>query len=170
MDKFAKWLAGSAQENGICNEWHDRLSGCDDDQIDKMLIMYRKGIDFCMKHDWPSLDVVRERFKGKMEHHGIHVDEECKIMNERFNVLLGHSDAAISFDQYNVGEIYIRHDSTAEIAISDHAFVRLDVYDNAKVKINATGKAKITIKEHGNVSVDVVKSDDACVKLNNIFI
>lgn len=167
MKKFAKWLAGSAKENGICQEWGDRLAGCNDDQIDKMMIMYVKGIDFCMENNWPDLDTVRNHFKGRMEHHGVHCDEECQIKNVQFTVLLGRCRAAISFDQYSVGEIYVRHETKAEIAISDHSFVRLDVYDKSEVKIIATGNAKISIKNHGDAKIEIERSDDAIVKLNN---
>ena len=167
MKKSAKWLAGSAKKNGICQEWFDRLAGCNDDQIDKMMIMYVKGIDFCMENNWPDLETVRKHFKGRMEHHGVHCDEECTISNERFTVLLGHCRTAISFDQYSVGEIYVRHDSKAEIEVFDHSFVRLDVYDQSEVKIVATGNAKISIKNHGKADIKIERSDDAIVKLNN---
>lgn len=164
MKELAKRLAGSAKENGICQEWGDRLAGCNDDQIDKMMIMYVKGIDFCMDHDWPDLQTIRDHFKGRMEEHGVHCDEECQIVNQRFNVLLGRCRAAMTFDRYEVGQIYIRHETTAEIAANDHAFVYIDVYDGAKVKIIASDHAKVCIKNHGNADIQVERSGDAVIK------
>lgn len=170
MKEISKALAGSAKKNGICEEWFDRLAGCDDSEIDRMMIMYVKGIDFCMKNDWPNLDTVRNVFKGRMEHHGVHCDEDCKICNCRFNVLLGRCRADISFDQYEVGEIYVRHDSMAKIAVSGNAIVRVDVYDSTRVEINATGNAKVSIKNHGNADVRINRSGASVVKLDNKII
>lgn len=171
MKEITKQLARSAKAAGICNEWFDRLRSLEDHQTDEMLDLYIKGIDFCMANDWPSLEYARKTFKGKTEHRGIHIDEPgMKIENVRFNVLLGASGAVVNVDQYNVSEIYVRHESTAEIVVSDHAFVVVDLYDKAKVKIQASGNAKIIIKNHGDASVEVEKTGSAAVKLNQKYI
>lgn len=166
--KLAKNLAKSAKDNGICKEWHDRLRNQND--IAGMLAMYVKGIDFCMAHDWPDLETLRRNFAGDpfVSDHGVFIDKkDVKVANRAMTVLLGASEAAISFDGWEVGEIYVRHKSVATIAVSGNSYAVLDVYDNAIVRIIATGNAKIFVKNHNNCTIDVEHESTAVVKINN---
>ena len=166
--KLARQLAKSAKANGICKEWYERLR--DQKDIAGMLAMYIKGIDFCMAHDWPDLETLRRDFAGDpfVADHGVFIDKKkFEVTNCAMTVLLGASDAAITHNGWSVGEIYVRHNSVAKIAISGNSYAVLDVYDNAVVRIIATGNAKIIVKNHNNCTINVERESTAVVKINN---
>ncbi len=169
--KLARNLAKSAKAAGICKDWHDRLR--DQNDIAGMLAMYVKGIDFCMEHDWPDLETLRREFAGDpfVSDHGIFIDKkEVKVENRAMTVLLGASEAAIRQNGWSVGEIYVRHNSVAKLAVSGNSYTVLDVYDKAVVRIIATGNAKVIVKNHNNCTIDVEHEPAAVVKINNQII
>lgn len=168
MNTLSRQLARSAKANGICKEWHDRLRR--QTEITGLVAMYIKGIDFCMAHNWPDLETLRRAFAGDpfVRDHGIFIDaKNVDVKNRATTVLLGASDAAISFDGYEVGEIYVRHNSNAKLAVSGRAFVVVDVYDAATIQITASDQAKVFVKNHGSAPVEVNHGPDAVVKINN---
>ena len=85
----AKELAKEAKKKGICSEWHGELRKLGDNKR-AMLQMYIKGIDFCLKNDFPSNDYIRANFKGTMEDFGVFLDEpNLNITNFAKCVALG---------------------------------------------------------------------------------
>lgn len=168
MNKLSRQLARSAKANGICKEWFDRLRG--QTEIAGLVAMYIKGIDFCMAHNWPDLETLRRDFAGDpfVADHGIFIDKkDVDVKNRATSVLLGASEAAIAFNGYEVGEIYVRHDSRLNLAVSGHAFVVVDVYDRAMVKITAMDHAKVIVKDHNRCLIGVDHDPAAVVKINN---
>lgn len=153
---------------GISDEWRDRLivqTG-----VAGMVAMYVRGIDFCMAHNWPDLETLREHFAGDpiVRDHGIFIDaKNVDVKNRATTVLLGASDAAISFDGHQSGEIYVRHDSNANLAVSGRAFVVVNVYDAATIQITATDHASILVKTHGSGRIIVDRGPDAVVRFND---
>lgn len=76
-NKVTKHLAKAAQANGICTPWLNELKSLDDK--DALVDMYIRGIDFCLEHDYPSNDFIRENFKGVMEKHGVFLDDAIAL-------------------------------------------------------------------------------------------
>ena len=75
---LGRTLAKDAAKKGICKPWHDELKNFGND-IDKMLEMYLKGIDFCLESDFPDKDFIAKQFKGKMETSGVFLDDAIDI-------------------------------------------------------------------------------------------
>lgn len=171
MNTLSRQLARSAKANGICKEWHDRLRR--QTEITGLVAMYIKGIDFCMAHNWPDLETLRRAFAGDpfVRDHGIFIDaKNVDVKNRAMTVLLGASEAAIRQNGWSVGEIYVRHNSVAKLAVSGNSYTVLDVYDKAVVRIIATGNAKVIVKNHNNCTIDVEHEPAAVVKINNQII
>ena len=79
-NKVTKHLAKAAQANGICTPWLNELKSLDDK--DALVDMYIRGIDFCLEHDYPSNDFIRENFKGVMEKHGVFLDDAIALQDQ----------------------------------------------------------------------------------------
>ena len=54
---------------GLCQPWQNKLR--DGVSMKRLVDLYVRGIDFCIKNDYPTLDFIRENFKGKCEPYGV---------------------------------------------------------------------------------------------------
>lgn len=140
-------LAKQAKKNGICEDWYLELKN--EKNIDKMLEMYVKGIDFCLSNDFPSNHFIAKNFKGKMEKHGIHLDEFLNIVSEPKVVALGKCFGSIEANNYDVCEVFIKNDSEIIITATGNSFVMIDVFDNSKLTVYAKDNAKVCVNRYG---------------------
>lgn len=142
---------------GLCRLWQRKLhNGLSTEELVKL---YIKGIDFCISENYPTLDFLRENFKGKSEPFGVFIDDELPPMkNEPDVVLNGACKAMLEYDGYSVSRLYVRHDSEAAVIVSDNAIVTIDLFDNAKIHISVIGtEARVNINAYGrNTTVDYI--------------
>ena len=160
--KLSNELARYAKIHGICEDWYLALKNEND--INGLLDMYIRGIDFCLANDYPSNDFIANNFKGKMEAHGVHLDETLEIVNERKIIALGKSVGTIEINEFEVSEIFIKHDSELVLIASGNSFVMIDIFDNAKLTVLASDDAKVRINRYGG-QVFQESIDDSFIKL-----
>lgn len=135
----SEYLFKKAVELGLCQEWK---SGWKDD-LDSLLTMYKKGIDFCIEHDYPNLDFVRKNLSGKTEHKDIYIDAEKTIEAYKETIIcLGNCKMTFEVKPYAVVRIYVLHNSEIKINVSEGAILMIDAYDNSHVAV--TGYADKT--------------------------
>lgn len=147
MSKIGKELAKDAKINGICKDWYKDLKTTDD--IDQLLDMYLRGIDFCLSNDYPTNDYIRANFKGKMEHKGIYLDDQLLAVNARKVVALGRCTGSIEVDEFNVCEVFIKHESEATVTAEGNSFVMIDMFDNSSLSVIAHDQAKVCVNHYG---------------------
>lgn len=132
-----------------------------------MAQLYLHHIDFCLANDYPSNDFIRENFVGRMEEFGIHLDEGVQAENVRKLVLLGSSVLTAKYNEYSVGEIFVKHETESNIIVNGNAFVMVDAFDNSVTNVYANDRARICVNVYGNARVNVISQDDeAHVKIN----
>lgn len=153
--KLNKELAKQAKNHGICKEWHADLKSTED--IEKMLDMYLKGIDFCLSNDYPKNDFIRANFKGKMEHKGIHLDERLNVVNERKVVCLGNCFGTVETDSFHVSEVFVKNGSEIIITARGNSFVMIDMFDDSQVTVYVKDNAKVCINHYGG---DFFRNED----------
>lgn len=136
-------------DKGLCRLWQGKLrKGLTTEQL---VQLYFQGIDFCISEDYPTLDFLRTHFKGLCEPFGVFVDEdvaEHKIAQD--TVLNGACRAMLAYDSYTVSRLYVRHTSTAGVAVADNAIVTIDLFNDAKLHLAATGNAKVLVNIYGD--------------------
>lgn len=159
---LSKELAERARKQGICKEWHDELLSLKDK--DKMVEMYLRGIDFCLSNDYPGNDFIRSHFKGAMEKHGVFLDDAVKVENKPKCVCLGTCSGNVLVDNFNVCEVFVKHNSEIVISAKDNAFVMVDVFDDSVVMIHAHDRAKVCVNRYGG-AVKQFADDEAMVKI-----
>ena len=146
---LAQQLAKDAKTKGICDSWHKKLKSLDNNKR-AMLMMYLRGIDFCISNDFPTNDFIRDNFKGEMEDYGIFLDDDnIQVVNYKKIVALGSCKGEIEVTGYTTSEIIVKHQSDVKIIAGEHAFIVVDLFDDAKIEVTASDKAKVKINRYG---------------------
>ena len=157
-------LAEMAKNNEICNEWYQQLKTAPD--MDAILEMYIKGIDFCFSNEFPSNAFIRRYFKGKMEHKHIYLDETVFLENTRDVICLGDTRINFLANQYAVSQIYIKDNCKGKIVVKDFAFVTIDLFDNSEIEIEASGESKVVVNVYKGAKVNVKELDKTYTKVS----
>lgn len=124
---------GRAQ--GMCNEYYEKWF--EDTDMEQMLDMFKSGQDFCIEHDYPSLEFIRKNFdRGVLASHGIYVDEklDLDITQSGIYIFLGKCNGRVHFREWCAADVYLRHDSDIEIESSDMAKVYINLYENSNIR------------------------------------
>lgn len=135
--------------------------------MEKMVRLFIRGIDFCIKNDYPTLEFMRKNFKGKSEPYGGYVDDEITGLRNAPDVVLnGNCKALLEYDEYSVSRLYVRHGSQAAINVSDHAMLTIDAFDNSHLVVAvAGGNAQVLVNKYGDAQVECIGSG---IKVNSI--
>ena len=139
---------------GLCQPWQNKLR--DGVSVKRLVDLYVRGIDFCIKNDYPTLDFIRENFKGKCEPYGVFVDEqELDLRNVPDVVLQGDCKGTLSYGGYSVCRAFIRHQSEAAIKVSGYACITIDVYDDAYLNLETVGSSsKVWVNVYGKARIN----------------
>lgn len=164
MNSITKQLAKRAKEHGICKPWYYELKTLEDKEA--LIEMYIRGLDFCLEHNYPSNDFIRQHFKGIMEKHGVFLDDAIELQNPSRCIALGETNGKVEADEYAVVEVWAKHQAALNIIAKGNAFVMVDVYDDAVVNVCAYDRAKVCVNKHGG-KVTYNATDDAVVKFRD---
>jgi hypothetical protein len=160
--KLNNALAKEAKKHGICEDWYLELKN--ENNIDSMLDMYVKGIDFCLSNDYPSNDFIRKNFKGKMETHGIHLDEMLNIVSQPKVIALGNCFGTVETNDFEACEIYLKHNSEIVVMASRNSFVMIDIFDDSKLTVFAYDNSKVCINRYGGQVIQTA-NQNASIKI-----
>lgn len=162
---LSKELAKQAKKKGICKEWHARLKSLSDRQA--MVDMYLRGIDFCLKNDYPGNNFIKAHFGDIAPLNGVFVDNCIDVENRPKCVCLGQTFGKVMTNGFNVCEIFVKHDAEINVVAADNAFVMVDVFDNAVVNIHAQDRAKICVNQYGDGCTvnEIIREPESNVKI-----
>ena len=162
---LGRTLAKDAAKKGICKPWHDELRNFGND-IDKILEMYLKGIDFCLESDFPDKDFIAKHFKGKMETSGVFLDDAIDIWDAKKVVALGTTSGNVHTTRYGVSEVFVTHDADLDILPKENSFVVVDVWGNATVRVRSYHRARVCVNIYSsNAKVEYSQNDESLVKV-----
>lgn len=138
---------------GLCREWQNKLKP--GTSMETLVTLFIRGIDFCVKNDFPTLEFMRMHFKGKCEPYGAFVDDVLEKRNAPDVILNGNCSAKLVYDGYSVCRAVVRHTSNACVTVFGHACVTIDVFDCAKLNLVVVGtQAKVLVYQYGNSRVN----------------
>lgn len=152
--ELIKQLKNDGTAKGLCRLWQGKLrSGMN---MDSMVRLYISGLDFCIVEDFPTLEFLRENFKGKCEPYGAFVDDDVTDrVNAPDTVLNGHCKAMLDYNGYSVCRAFIRHSSQAAINVSDKAIVTIDAFDDSEIVVATAGsKSQVNVNLYGNAQAE----------------
>lgn len=145
MENLSETLKQQAISLGLCQQWQKSWGDCDQQQlIDK----FKKGLDFCIKHQFPSNDFIRANFDAKLlADNQIYVDEHLSLRNapNGVYVLNGECSGTLHFNSWAAATVYVRHNSKVSIIAEDLAKVFVRVYDEAKVEVCEIDEAVVKV-------------------------
>lgn len=145
MDSLNAVLKQQAVGLGLCEKWTQEWDHSYDDW--EFCQKFKSGQDFCIKHEYPSLDFVRKYFqKSELMKFGVFVDDlpVRKLENGTY-VCLGDCEGTLEFPRWGTALVYIRHSCRIKISAGDFARVRIKVYDNAEVETETGENAIVRI-------------------------
>lgn len=151
--EMIEMLRADGAAKGLCREWQGKLRpGV---SMERLVRLFVRGIDFCVKNDFPTLDFMRMYFKGKCEAYGAYVDGVCERRNAPAVVLNGNCVARLTYDGYAVSRVVVRHRSDASVTVYGCANVTIDVFDDAVLNLVVTGtRARVLVYRYGNGRVN----------------
>ncbi len=156
-------LKSDGTAKGLCRQWRMKLQkGM---SMKDLADLYIKGIDFCISEDFPTLEFIRDHFKGSCEPYGIFVDDVVKEQNIPDVVLNGDCKAVLEYDGYAVARIFARHNAQGAVNVADHAIVTVDLFDNSNLVVAVAGSdAQVIVNLYGNSRVEPIGNG---IEINN---
>ncbi|SDE15177.1 hypothetical protein [Riemerella columbipharyngis] len=137
-----KEIIREAARKGLCKEWQRDMKNSP--TLSTLCDMYFRGDDWAMRKDFPSLEILRE-FKAQTQEYGLYTDFEGNISNVMRTALFGNSKAEITYSDFAVATLIVRHNSKAEITTKGNAFLLVNVLDNAEVEIQCTEDSNVAV-------------------------
>jgi hypothetical protein len=117
---------------GMCQKFRDEWTN---PNVAELCSYFFRGMDFCIEHDWPSLDDARQLFSpGELAEHGIFIaDGEAIGLSDV--AALGISDVHVFVLDGGTCDVYARHNSTVHLHLGTNSFCFVTVRDEASVLV-----------------------------------
>lgn len=136
MDKLNTELRQQAVDFGLCDKWRGDWKS--DKNQQELIDMWKKGIDFAIIHDYPSIDFIKANFdRGLLNRNLVFVDEPIEIKNapSGIYVINGECSGTLWFNSWAAATVYVRHNSNVRIIADDFAKVFVRLYDDASADV-----------------------------------
>lgn len=151
IEQIKRELKAAALRHDLCGPWQQMLDRAADKAT--LVQMYMRGIDFCFGRDFPSVEYLVQHFKGECEAYGLRVDEAFRARNIRKAALVGSCDASLSYDSYEVAQLFVRHDSRVQLDARGHSIITVDCFDRSRIDIRAAEESQVTVYRYGQARV-----------------
>lgn len=143
---------------GLCNDWQNNVWNREMSQ-DELVGLFKRGLDFCIKHRWPSKSFITQNFQQDfLRHHGILVDdtrsypvrdENRRLIYIKEYVLLGKSNVTIRYTfRPHMCNVWACDKSTVKVDVKYGAYALVHLFDNATADIRTDLVSKVTVIRH----------------------
>lgn len=143
---IGKEIALDAKKFGLCAEWYRKMLSVT--TYKQLADMYFDGDDWSMEKDFPGIELLR-RHKGAILPYGLVVDSTEKFENNFRIAFFGNSESEISYSDYAVGNVIVRHQSKIKVVASGNSKVFINLLDAAEVEVIATDETEVIIYNYG---------------------
>lgn len=165
-------LREDARKIGLCDQWYGEWK--DETNQQELIDKYKRGLDFCIKHRWPSKSFIKEHFSQNfLRNNGILVDDtrsyparHCKngYIYIREYVLIGNSQTTLRYAfRPHLCNVWACDSSTVIADVKYGAYILIHLFDNARAKITTDLVSKVTVIRH-SPDTKVVKDGQVTVK------
>ena len=144
-------LLHEAKRKGMCVENFKALLKCEDRE--RMVALYLKTIDWALECDYPSLNVLRDRF-GDCEELGIYVGREfhgetfSRLQTYVFHNCSGVINVAMDYDECIIPMLYFANDCHISVGCEQR---QPDFCPAIRVPLYIFGDNSITDSNNENV-------------------
>lgn len=130
---------------GACEEG---ISSWGEPTVEDLCHKYFKYQDFCIHHNWPTVDEIKTADQNIVREHGIFVTGKDIVHNLKDIVVMG--DAEVSVHVMCPCNVTVRHNGIAKIFVEDDVLCYVDMHDNANVKVcYKEANARVAVSYHG---------------------
>ena len=165
MPDLNDYILAKAIENKICKPWAAKIAKAKN--TDELMEMYVRGIDFCLDNNFPSNDDLRRLSGGINNQYGVYIDQEIKITDRPFLVLLGECAGEINCTGFSVTKLHTKHSSHVRVNAQGNAVVAIDCFDQSFLDIHAGDQSTVLISVYGNAEVIHTSTGNARIKITN---
>ena len=145
MENISELLKNQAVGFGLCKEWTAEWGNPNKDELVQKFV---RGIDFCIEHNYPSVEFLKENFDGVLQKYGVYAKSEFSVFNEKFldvNNSFGSAKNNLHFDT----DCYVRNNSELTISAMDSSSFHISIYDNSILNIRCFNNAKVYVYKYG---------------------
>lgn len=150
-------LREDARRIGLCDQWYGEWQ--DDTAKQELINKYKRGLDFCIKHRWPSISFIKQHFEQDfLRHNGILVDdtrsypvrdENRRLIYIKEYVMLGKSNATIRYSfRPHMCNIWACDSSKVKVDVKYGAYMLIHLFDKAIADITTDLVSKVTVIRH----------------------
>ncbi len=162
MDQLNRELRDQAIALGLCGDWQDLWNR--NWSKEKMIERMFRGLDFCLKHHYPSNDFIIKHFdRVLLRKNFVFVNDKFSTMNPKESLILGTSDITMRYNCWNHGYIHIRDNSSVKLVAKNRSFVIAHLYENASIEAEQYDKAKIVLVKHSD-KVTITAEDNIKIR------
>lgn len=141
-----EYFKRQAIQLGLCQQWQDEWGTPD---VDALCDKFIRGIDFCIKHNFPSVGEINSSFKrDDLERNGIYTQPDIKSISKgQKNVIaMGNAMVDVYVPDYSICDIYVRHGANVNLHVGENAFVYITMRDRGRLNVVSKGsKSKIKV-------------------------
>lgn len=168
-------LREDARKIGLCDKWYGEWE--DETKMDKLILMFKKGLDFCIQHRWPSKSFIKQHFKQDyLRRNGILVDDarsyplrdgdRRQVYLKEF-VLLGNSNATLRYSfRPHICTVWACDNSSVKVDVKYGAYVMVHLFDKASADVKTDLVSSSCVIRH---SSECKVTKDGVVNLRNEF-
>lgn len=135
-DKTTRAIAEEARNAGICSDWLDRILTTR--TADTLVDMYYRGMDFCLRHQFPSVELFRAHdLVDVARQAGIFVEGEHRLGTPGMERLAVRGGATVYIGT-GAGAIFqgtASEGARLSVRADEGATLFLDVYDLARLDV-----------------------------------
>ena len=118
---------------GACEEG---IASWGEPTIDDLCLKYFKYQDFCIKHDFPSVDVIKQLDQDVLRENGIYASGTGESCEKKEIAVIG--DANVTIHVTKPCSITVRHRGTVRVSVDSDVLCYISMYDESKVSLVKT--------------------------------
>lgn len=144
--ELSQRLKTEARNLGLCDEWFSKWEPTCSQQ--ELIDKYIKGLDFAIKHDFPTPDFIDQHFDKELLHKNqIYCNDQIDVYGggNGFYVINGDCAGQIHFHTCATATVYVRHNSKLKIKATRLSRIIVKVHDNAQVKTECDAGSTIKV-------------------------
>ncbi len=133
----------------VRDEWTETLSK------QELIDLWFQNYDFAVTNHYPSNADIKNFFDKKLlRDNNVIIDDKWSLLNPSKAMILGDSDTNIRFNGFNVGQVWVRDNSMANIFVRDNADVTVCVMEHGEVNIiNYNSTARVLVIKYSSAAM-----------------
>ena len=163
LNTLNKSLRKDAIDFGLCQQWQGDWQG--DWDKEKMVEKFFQGMDFCLKHRYPTNQFIVDNFDLDFRRKSnVLVDDKWSLLNPPHALILGKSESTIRMNAHNATTIYMRDESYVKLLASGLSFVIVHLLDSAHITVETKDKAHVVVIAHSKDAALITDCEDVAYK------